>query len=101
VQPGKEKTMGAKKPEPTPGSFVELLQQQIDILQGGIYEYTHLNVYTAGTDDPWPFSWEDELEIHAEQGILVARDGPSDEEGNEGIPEYVTRLDAIVGSQLV
>ena len=43
--------MAARKTEATASSFVELLQQQIDILQGGIYEYTHLNIYTAGADD--------------------------------------------------
>jgi len=93
--------MGAKKPEPTANSFVELLQQQIDTLQGGEYEYQYLDIYTSGADVPWRFGCEDELHIHAEQGILVARDGPSDEEGNEDVPEYVIRLDAIVGSQLV
>jgi hypothetical protein len=93
--------VGAKKLESTAGSFVELLQQQIDTLQGGEYEYESLNIYTAGADVPWQFGPEDELQIDAKQGVLVARDGPSDDQGNEDVPEYVIRLDAIVGSQLV
>jgi hypothetical protein len=101
VQPGKEKTMAARESKPAGDSFVELLRQQIEILQGGEYEYERLEIYTAGSDEPWSFDVESELVLHAEQGILVARDGPSDEEGNEDVPEYVIRLDAIVGSQLV
>jgi len=72
--------------------FVDLLQEQIDTLRGGEYEYEYLDIYTAGADVPWRFGYEDELFIHAEQGILVARDGPSNEEGNEDVPEYVIRL---------
>jgi hypothetical protein len=93
--------MAARKTDANANGFVELLQQQIDTLQGGEYEYKHLDIYTAGADEPWTFSPGSELDIDAEQGILVARDGPSDEWGNEGVPEYVIRLDAIVGSQLV
>jgi hypothetical protein len=101
VQPAKEKTVGAKKPETTASRFVELLQQQIEILRGGEYEYEYIDIYTAGADVPWRFGPEDELQIDAAQGVLVARDGPSNEEGNEHVPEYVIRMDAIVGSQLV
>ncbi len=82
-------------------TFVELLRQQIATLQNDEYEYTHLDIYTAGTEVPWRFDFGSELEIDTEQGLLVARDGSSDELGNEGVPEYVIRLDAIVGSQLV
>jgi hypothetical protein len=98
---GKEKSMATQRTEPTARSFVELLRQQIDTLQSGDYAYEHLDIYTAGTDEPWRFYRKDELEILDEQGILVARDGPSDDLDNEEIPEYVIRLEAIVGSQLV
>jgi hypothetical protein len=93
--------MVARGSKPTEDSFVELLRQQIDILQGGEYEYERLDIYTAGADEAWPFEPGAELEIHEEQGLLVARDGPSEEQGNEDVPEYVIRLNAIVGSQLV
>ncbi len=97
----KEKSMAVKKTEPAAETFVELLRQQIDILQQGVYEYQHLCIYTAGSDEPWIFDTGAELDIREEQGLLVARDGPSDEQGSEGVPEYVIRLNAIVGSQLV
>jgi hypothetical protein len=58
----------------------------------------HLN--TVGDSVPWNFDCGSELDIRAEQGLLVARDGPSDDEGNEDVPEYVIRLDHIVGSRL-
>lgn len=93
--------MAAKKPEPAAETFVELLRQQIDILQQGEYEYQHLYIYTAGSDEPWIFDTGAELDIREEQGLLVARHGPSDEEGNEDVPEYVIRVEFIVGSQLV
>jgi hypothetical protein len=93
--------MARQRTEATAGTFLELLQQQIDFLQSEDYGYKQLLIYTAGADEPWTFDPEDELDIRAMQGLLVARDGPSDEEGNEDVPEYVIRLDAIVGSQLV
>ncbi|HBI42782.1 MAG TPA: hypothetical protein DDY78_07980 [Planctomycetales bacterium] len=93
--------MPARESKPAGESFVELLRQQIEFLQGGVYEYESLDIYTAGSDEPWSFDTESELEIHEEQGLLVARDGPSEEQGNEDVPEYVIRLNAIVGSQLV
>ncbi len=82
-------------------AFVELLCQQIETLQSGEYEYERLDIYTKGSDEPWSFDHGSELDIRPEQGVLVARDGPSNEKGNEDVPEYVIRLDAIVGSQLV
>ncbi len=82
-------------------SFVELLRQQIEFLQDEEYDYEGLDVYTTGSDEPWSFDRGSELEIHEEQGLLIARDGPSEEQGNEDVPEYVIRLNAIVGSQLV
>jgi hypothetical protein len=53
---GKEKSMAVKKIEPAAETFVELLRQQIDILQQGEYEYQHLYIYTAGSDEPWVFA---------------------------------------------
>lgn len=93
--------MGVKKTEPVAETFVELLRQQFEFLQSDDYEYTHLDIYTAGSDEPWSFGPSIEWAIHEEEGLLVARDGPSDEYGSEGVPEYVIRLNAIVGSQLV
>ncbi len=99
--PGKEKTVSAKKTEPVAETFVELLRQQFETLQSDDYEYTRLDIYTTGSDEPWSFGPSIEWAIHEKEGLLVARDGPSDELGAEGIPEYVIRLHAIVGSQLV
>lgn len=93
--------MALKKTEPAAETFVELLRQQIEFLEQGEYEYQYLYIYTAGSDEPWVFGYGAELDIREEQGLLVARDGPSDEQGSEGVPEYVIRLNAIVGSQLV
>jgi hypothetical protein len=93
--------MAARGSKPAGESFVELLRQQIEFLQDEEYEYKRLNIYTAGCDEPWSFEVDSELEIHEEQGLLIARDGPSEEQGNEDVPEYVIRLNVIVGSQLV
>jgi hypothetical protein len=93
--------MAARESKPAGESFVELLRQQIEFLQDGEYEYESLDVYTTGSDEPWSFDVGSVLEIHEEQGLLIARDGPSEEQGNEDVPEYVIRLTAIVGSQLV
>jgi hypothetical protein len=93
--------MARRSATATAGTFLELLQEQIDFLQNDDYEYTQLLIWTAGTDEPWTFGPEHELDICAEQGQLLARDGPSDDLGNEDVPEYLIRLDAIVGSQLV
>jgi hypothetical protein len=92
--------MSRQRTGATAGTFLELLQQQIDFLQSDDYGYTHLLIYTAGDDEPWTFMRESELKIEEEQGVLVGRDGPSEEYDNEGVPEYLIRLDAIVGSQL-
>ncbi len=93
--------MAARESKPAEETFVELLRQQIEFLQDGEYEYESLNIYTMGSDEPWSFDVDAELEINEKQGLLIARDGPSEELGSEGVPEYVIRLSAIVGSQLV
>ncbi len=97
----KEKSMAARKTEAAAGTFLELLQQQIEFLEDEDYAYTELLIFTKGDGEPWEFVKGSELQIDEEQGILVGRDGPTDEQDNEGVPEYVIRLDAIVGSQLI
>ena len=46
---------------------------------------------------------EDEFEFHEDTGVLIVRDGPTDENGHDNaeVPEYVFRLEAIVATQLV
>ena len=42
-------------------------------------------------------------DVSIETGVLVVRDGPTDEDGhdNADVPEYVFRLDSVVACQLV
>jgi hypothetical protein len=84
-------------------AFVEQLQQQLLCLRDPQYRYRALRVHVAGATEPWEFVAQDELEIHDDLGLLIVRDGPSDEAGhnNADVPEYVFRLDAVVASQLV
>lgn len=82
-------------------TFLGLLREQIKILQSGDYEYTALHIYTAGMSYPWIFRNEDQYKIDEDNGYLVYRDGPTAEYNNEGVPEYLIRIDAIVGTQLV
>ena len=69
-----------------------LRAQQIEFLQDGEYEYDGMNFYPMGSDEPWSFYLYAELEIIEKHGLLIARDGPSEELGSEGVPEYVIRL---------
>ncbi len=57
----------------------------------------------AGITEPWEFLADDEFEFHENTGVLIVRDGPSDENGHDNaeIPEYVFRLEAVVATQLV
>ena len=49
------------------------------------------------------FTAEDDFEFYEETGVLVVRDGPTNENGHDNarVPEYVFRLEAIVASQLI
>ena len=67
------------------------------------YSYSALHVYVAGVPEPWVFEPDDEFKFNEESGLLIVRDGPTDEDNNDNaeVPEYVFRLDAIVATQLV
>jgi hypothetical protein len=57
----------------------------------------------GGVPEAWEFSAEDEFDFHPDSGVLIVRDGPTDESGHDNaeVPEYVFRLEALVASQLV
>jgi hypothetical protein len=82
---------------------VEQIKQQLLGLRDPSYRYRALRVYVAGVPEPWEFSPHDDFEFHDDSGVLIVRDGPTDENGHDNaeVPEYVFRLDAVVASQLV
>jgi hypothetical protein len=84
-------------------NFVEQIKEQLAYLRNEQYNYHTLQVYVTGLSAPWEFTERDEFEFHEDTGVLIVRDGPTDEDGNDNadVPEYVFRLDAIVATQLV
>jgi hypothetical protein len=84
-------------------TFVDEIRRQLAYLRDSQYAYRAVQLHVAGVEGPWEFGGSDEFEFHEDTGVLVVRDGPSDEEGhaNEDVPEYVFRLDSIVAAQLV
>ena len=84
-------------------TFTDHIRQQLGFLRDPDYYYEALQLYVSGISEPWEFTARDEFEFHEDTGVLIVRDGPSDEEGqaNEDVPEYVFRLDSIVAAQLV
>jgi hypothetical protein len=87
----------------TSTTFRHEVERQLMSLRDPDYAYEGLLVYVAGIPEPWKFVAADELEFHEDTGVLVARDGPTDENGHDNaeVPEHVFRLDAIVATQLV
>lgn len=84
-------------------TFVEQIREQLAYLCDPEYNYRTLQLYLMGQPAPWEFVPGDEFEFHEDTGVLIVRDGPTDEDGhdNADVPEYVFRLDAIVATQLV
>jgi hypothetical protein len=84
-------------------TFIGEIKRQLSYLRDPRYEYHALQVYVAGVAGPWEFAAGDEFEFHEDTGVLIVRDGPSDEKGhgNEDVPEYVFRIESIVAAQLV
>ena len=84
-------------------TFVEQVRQQLVFLRHPDYVYRAIQLFVAGVNEPWEFAAEDDFEFHEETGVLVVRDGPTDEDGhdNADVPEYVFRLESIVACQLV
>jgi hypothetical protein len=85
------------------GTFTQQIKEQLMALREADQGYAALQVYVAGIAEPWEFLGQDEFEFHEGTGVLIVRDGPSGEngQGNDEVPEYVFRLDAIVATQLV
>lgn len=92
--------MARKVVDPT---FTDHIRQQLAFLRDPSYLYEAIQLYVSGISDPWEFSASDEFEFHEDTGVLIVRDGPTDESGhdNADVPEYVFRLEAIVATQLV
>jgi hypothetical protein len=84
-------------------SFADHMKAQLGFLRNPDYVYEALQVYVAGIDEPWEFTASDEFDFHEDTGVLIVRDGPTDEDGhdNADVPEYVFRFDSIVATQLV
>ena len=84
-------------------TFLHQVKRQLLSLRDTDYGYTALHVYVAGVSEPWEFVAEDVFEFHEDAGVLIVRDGPTDENGHDNaeVPEYVFRLDAVVATQLV
>jgi hypothetical protein len=84
-------------------TFVAQLKEQLAALRSDEHGYRAMQLYAAGVPEPWEFTAEDDFEFYEETGVLVVRDGPTNENGHDNarVPEYVFRLEAIVASQLV
>jgi hypothetical protein len=80
-------------------TFVEQIKTQVKYLKSDAYEYTTLDVYLAGISEPWPFGPEDEFDFESE-GLMVVRDGPTEHNGNQSVPEHVFPLQHIVATEL-
>jgi hypothetical protein len=88
--------METQAPERT---FVEHVKGQLLGLRDPSHPYRVLRIYVSGVAEPWEFGPQDDFEFHDDSGVLIVRDGPTQDEAIEA-PEYVFRLDAVVASQL-
>jgi len=89
--------VGVKTVPTDEAEFVAKVREQIRFLKDQAYNYVHLHVYVCGIADPWEFGEADEFEG---DGVLVVRVGPTKENENEGVPEYVFPLRQIVATEL-
>ena len=64
-------------------SFVAQLEQQLAALRDVELGYRAMQLYVAGVAEPWEFTAEDDFEFYEETDVLVVRDGPTDENGND------------------
>ena len=60
-------------------TFVAQLKEQLAALRGDEHGYRAMQLYAAGVPEPWEFTAEDDFEFYEETGVLVVRDGPTDE----------------------
>jgi len=80
-------------------AIIAKIREQIEFLQNEEYGYDLLLVYVSGIAEPWEFGRADEFEFQGDE-VLVVRDGPAEEQENEGVPEYVFPLRHVVATQL-
>jgi hypothetical protein len=91
--------MGARSVPTDEAAFVAKIREQIRILRAGEHNYDELRVYVSGIAEPWVFGRDDEFVFDGE-AVLVVRDGPTEEQENEGVPEYIFPLRHIVATEL-
>jgi hypothetical protein len=80
-------------------AFIAKVREQIKFLRDGGYIYDQLLVYVSGIAEPWVFGPHDEFEFDGDE-VLVVRGGPTEEQGNKGVPEHVFPLRHIVATEL-
>ena len=80
-------------------AFIAKVREQIEFLRDEEYNYDELRVYVSGIADPWVFGPADEFEFDGDE-VLVVRVGPTEENENEGVPEYVFPLRQVVATEL-
>jgi hypothetical protein len=80
-------------------AFAAKVREQIQLLQDEAYNYDELRVYVSGIGEPWVFGPDDDFEFVGDD-VLVVRDGPTADNENEGVPEYVFPLRQVVATEL-
>ena len=80
-------------------AFAAKVREQIELLQDEAYNYDELRVYVSGIAEPWVFGPADEFDFDDEE-VLVVRVGPTSENENEGVPEYIFPLRQVVATEL-
>lgn len=80
--------------------FIELIKEQFELMQSADNNYNILYIYVQGDNEPYLIEVADEMDIDEKNNIMVLRDGPTDREANEGIPERVIKIDFIVATSL-
>jgi hypothetical protein len=88
-----------RRKEPSETAFIAKIREQILFMRDDEYAYDELHVYVSGISEPWVFGPDDEFDFDDEE-ILVVRLGPTNENENEGVPEYVFPLQQVVATEL-
>jgi hypothetical protein len=83
----------------TDQAFVAKIREQVKFLRDEKYSYDELHLYVSGIAEPWVFGPDDEFEFDGDE-LLVIRDGPMEEQQNEGVPEHVFPLRHVVATEL-
>jgi hypothetical protein len=83
----------------TEAAFVGKIREQVKLLRDDEYAYDELRVYVSGIAEPWVFGPDDEFDFDGDE-VLVVRVGPTEEQENEGVPEYVFPLRHVVATEV-